>query len=102
MADRRMLWLQSQRTRTESSEHRSAIVVSDGDSSLGPGRSRTGNPRVLFGRVCPLRDELRDRILVLVNEWVEQVWCGGMWARTDRPCCFRQLYEAPAWHRVWV
>lgn len=32
----------------------------------------TGNPRVLFGRVCPLRDELRDRILVLTNEWVDQ------------------------------
>lgn len=32
----------------------------------------TGNPRVLFGRVCPLRDELRDRILALTNEWVDQ------------------------------
>jgi hypothetical protein len=32
----------------------------------------SGNPRVFFGKVCPLRDELRDRILSLINEWVDQ------------------------------
>lgn len=32
----------------------------------------SGNPRVFFGKVCPLRDELRDQILSLINEWVDQ------------------------------
>ena len=32
----------------------------------------SGNPRVLFGKVCPLRDEFRDRMLSYINEWIDQ------------------------------